>query len=110
MSEPAATTAGPPAERGRRGQPERAQRERGAAALERADVLGMLASYGDRASGEVAEELGSLEVTWLVAQVEQRYSVLLDLDDVAFATMSTVTGALDVLRAALPAGAGGGDG
>ena len=65
----------------------------------RADVLAMLASYGDREPDEVSEELGSLELTWLVAQVEQRYSVLLDLDDDEFAAMSTVTGAVDRLRA-----------
>jgi hypothetical protein len=61
----------------------------------------MLAGYGDRAAAEVSNELGSLEVTWLVAQVEQRYSVVLDLSDDVFAGMSTVTGAVDVLRAAL---------
>ena len=69
--------------------------------LRRDDVLAMLASYGDRRPDEVGEELGSLELTWLVAQVEQQYSVLLDLDDDVFASMSTVTGALDRLRAAL---------
>ncbi|MEN3356847.1 MAG: hypothetical protein V7637_829 [Mycobacteriales bacterium] len=69
--------------------------------LRREDVLAMLASYGDRRPDEVGEELGSLELTWLIAQVEQRYSVLLDLDDDVFASMSTVTGALDRLRAAL---------
>jgi hypothetical protein len=77
------------------------EREGAGTALGRADVLGMLASYGDRAPADVAEELGSLEVTWLVAQVEQRYAVLLDLDDDAFAAMSTVTGAVGVLRSGL---------
>lgn len=70
----------------------------------RADVLAMLASYGDRQPDEVSEELGSLELTWLVAQVEQRYAVQLDLDDDEFAAMSTVTGAVDRLRAALGSG------
>jgi hypothetical protein len=69
--------------------------------LRRADVLAMLASYGDRQPDEVSEELGSLELTWLVAQVERHYSVLLDLDDETFASMSTVSGALDRLRTAL---------
>jgi hypothetical protein len=68
---------------------------------DRDDVLVMLAGYGDRLPAEVGEELGSLELTWLVAQAEQRYSVLLDLSDDVFAAMGTVTGAVDVLRAAI---------
>ena len=68
---------------------------------DRADVLVMLASYGDREPEDVNEELGSLELTWLVAQAEQRYSVLLDLSDETFAGMGTVTGAVAVLRAAI---------
>jgi hypothetical protein len=68
---------------------------------DRADVLVMLASYGDREPQDVNEELGSLELTWLVAQAEQRYSVLLDLSDETFAGMGTVTGAVAVLRAAV---------
>lgn len=65
---------------------------------ERDDVLAMLARFGDRAPQEVSEELGSLELTWLVAQVEQRYDLVLDLDDEQFAGMTTVTRALAVLR------------
>lgn len=68
---------------------------------DRADVLAMLAGYGDRTPADVGEELGSLELTWLVAQVEQRYAVYLDLTDEAFTGMSTVTGAVDVLRTAI---------
>jgi hypothetical protein len=64
-------------------------------------VLTMLASYGDRRPQDVNEELGSLELTWLVAQAEQRYSVVLDLSDEVFAQMATVTGAVDVLRTAI---------
>jgi hypothetical protein len=67
----------------------------------RTDVLEMLAGYGDRRPDDVNEELGSLELTWLVAQAEQRYSVLLDLSDETFAGMGTVTGAVAVLRAAI---------
>ncbi|HVV19541.1 MAG TPA: hypothetical protein VHF06_08905 [Pseudonocardiaceae bacterium] len=73
----------------------------GRALPDRADVLAMLAGYGDRAPADVGEELGSLELTWLVAQVEQRYAVYLDLTDDAFTGMSTVTGAVDVLRTAI---------
>jgi hypothetical protein len=61
----------------------------------------MLAGYGDREPRDVNEELGSLELTWLVAQAEQRYSVLLDLSDETFAGMGTVTGAVAVLRSAI---------
>lgn len=65
---------------------------------ERADVVAMLAAYGDRSPSAVTEELGSLEVTWLVAQAEQRYGVMLDLSDEVFAGMTTVTAALAALR------------
>jgi hypothetical protein len=64
-------------------------------------VVAMLAGYGDRTPGEVDEELGSLELTWLVAAAERRYSVLLDLSDETFADMTTVTGAVAALRAAI---------
>ena len=67
----------------------------------RTDVLDMLAGYGERLAEDVNEELGSLELTWLIAQAEQRYSVLLDLTDEMFADMGTVTGAVTVLRAAI---------
>jgi hypothetical protein len=69
----------------------------------RTDVLDMLAGYGERLAEDVNEELGSLELTWLIAQAEQRYSVLLDLTDEMFAEMGTVTGAVTVLRAAIAA-------
>ncbi|HEX3588052.1 MAG TPA: hypothetical protein VHV74_00375 [Pseudonocardiaceae bacterium] len=68
---------------------------------DRGDVVRMLAGYGDRQPIEVGEELGSLELTWLVAAAEQRYAVLLDLSDEVFAGMTTVTGAVDVLRTAI---------
>ncbi|PWW52665.1 acyl carrier protein [Actinokineospora spheciospongiae] len=70
-------------------------------------VLAMVAGYRDRAPGEVGEKLDSLELTWLVAQVEQRYGVELELTDEVFAGMATVTGAVDALRAVLPAATGG---
>ena len=66
--------------------------------LGREDVVAMLARFGDRDPADVPEELGSLELTWLVDQVERRYGVLLDLDDDVFAGMSTVTGAVAVLN------------
>jgi hypothetical protein len=49
---------------------------------------------GDRAPDEVAEEIGSLELAWLVSQVEDRYHTTLELDDAALAQMMTVSGAV----------------
>ncbi|HEY2551092.1 MAG TPA: hypothetical protein VGI64_10995 [Streptosporangiaceae bacterium] len=65
---------------------------------QRSDVVAMLASYGDRESDQVPEAIDSLELAWLIHQIEQRYGVL-DVDDDMIARMSTVTGVLDVLRA-----------
>src|SRR5947199_334945 len=41
----------------------------------RDDVVAMLASYGDRPATAVRERIDSLELAWLVHQVEQRYGV-----------------------------------
>jgi hypothetical protein len=71
--------------------------------LDRADVVAMLAAFGDRRPDEVPEHLGSLEVAWLVHQVEQRYGVTLDLTDDELARMSTVSNVTDVLREAMTA-------
>jgi hypothetical protein len=65
--------------------------------LERSEVVAMLATYGDRRPEQVPEAIDSLELSWLIHQVEQRYGAL-DIDDDAIACMSTVTGAVDVLR------------
>jgi hypothetical protein len=65
--------------------------------LERSEVVAMLATYGDRRPDQVPEAIDSLELAWLIHQVEQRYGGL-DIDDDALARMSTVTGAVDVLR------------
>ncbi len=56
----------------------------------------MLASYGDRRPEQVPEAIGSLELTWLIHQIEQRHGEL-DIGDDALARMSTVTGAVEVL-------------
>ena len=73
---------------------------------DRRDVVEMLATYRDRAPEAVGERIDSLELAWLVHQVEQRYGVALDLDDDALARMSTVTGAVEVLGE-VTAGTGG---
>jgi len=56
----------------------------------------MLATYGDRSPDNVPEAIDSLELAWLLHQLEQRWGVL-DLDDDMVARMSTVTGVLGVL-------------
>jgi len=58
----------------------------------------MLATYCDRAPADIAEGIDSLELAWLVHQLEQHYGVPLDLDDEALARMSTVSGTLEVLQ------------
>jgi hypothetical protein len=62
----------------------------------RPDVVAMLATYGDRQPEEITEEISSLELAWLMHQIEQRYGVL-DVDDDTLTRMSTVTGAVEVL-------------
>ena len=56
----------------------------------------MLATYGDRDPEQVPEVIDSLELVWLIHQIEQRYGEL-EVDDDMLARMSTVTGVLDVL-------------
>jgi len=65
--------------------------------LERSDVVAMLATYGDRQPDQVPEAIDSLELAWLVHQIEQRYGAL-DVDDDTLARMSTVTSVVDVLK------------
>lgn len=64
---------------------------------QRSDVVAMLATYGDRQPEQVPETISSLELAWLLHQIEQRYGEL-DLEDDKFVQMSTVTGAVEVLR------------
>jgi hypothetical protein len=66
-------------------------------AVSRDEVIIMLASYGDRAPEQVRERIDSLELAWLLHQVEQRFSTTLDLNDDELIAMSTVDGAVDVL-------------
>lgn len=63
----------------------------------RDEVIQMLATYGDRTPDQVREKLDSLELAWLIHQVEQRYHAELDLDDEQILEMSTVDGAVAVL-------------
>ena len=63
---------------------------------QRSDVVAMLATYGDRQPDQVPEAIDSLELAWLIHQIEQRYGEL-DVDDDTIARMTTVTGVVDVL-------------
>ncbi len=65
--------------------------------IAREDVLSMLATYGNRTAADVRERIDSLELAWLIHQVEQRYGVELDLDDDVLARMSTVDNAVTAL-------------
>ncbi|MGW6919396.1 acyl carrier protein [Kitasatospora sp. NPDC054939] len=67
----------------------------------RADVLEMLAAFGQRAADTVPESLGSLELTWLIAEFEQRYDTVLELSDERFEAVRTVDEAVEVLREAV---------
>lgn len=69
--------------------------------LHRDEVVAMLAALGDRPGEEVGDAIGSLEVTWLITQVEQRYGVTLDLSDDQLNQMTTVSSAVTTLRDAL---------
>jgi acyl carrier protein len=62
---------------------------------------------GDRAPGEVTEEIGSLELAWLVSQVEDRYHTTLELDDAALEQMMTVSGAVATIHRMLEGAADG---
>ena len=64
---------------------------------QRSDVIAMLATYGDRQPDQVPEAIDSLELAWLIHQIEQRYGEL-DVDDDTIARMTTVTGVVDVLK------------
>ncbi|MFD5461956.1 acyl carrier protein [Kitasatospora sp. NPDC127059] len=68
---------------------------------DRAEVLTMLAAFGQRAADTVPEDLGSLELTWLIAEFEQRYRIRLDLDDEHFGAVRTVDDATELLRSAV---------
>ncbi|MFJ9518078.1 acyl carrier protein [Kitasatospora sp. NPDC101801] len=68
---------------------------------DRAEVVEMLAAFGQRAADSVPEALGSLELTWLTVEFEQRYGIELDLSDEQFEAVRTVDDAVAVLRGAV---------
>lgn len=67
------------------------------------DVIRMLAAFGDRAPSQVDDVVGSLEVTWLLAEIEQRYGVVVDLDADDMGAIQTVADATRVLGRAVAA-------
>jgi hypothetical protein len=70
-------------------------------APDRDDVIAMVASFGDRPAAEVGERIDSIQLAWLVHQVEQRYGMQLELDDAQYGRMGTISGAVEVLREAV---------
>lgn len=68
---------------------------------DRADVVAMLATLGERPVESVGERIDSLELAWLVHQVEQRYGLAVELGDEDLRRMSTVSDAVDVFREVL---------
>lgn len=64
----------------------------------RDDVVAMLAGLDGRSSDDVGERIESMELAWLVHQVEQHYGVRVELDEDHYHRMTTVSGAVDVLR------------
>ena len=63
----------------------------------RAEILSWLTGLGERPPG--AEPLDSMELAWLVHQVEQRYGV--ELDDDQLTRMTTVDDAVSVIAEVL---------
>jgi acyl carrier protein len=77
-----------------------------AAAPDRAEIVAILAAFGDRPPEEVPESVDSMELAWLVHQLEQRYELV--LGDEELARMETVADVLRVLGERLPAAPGTG--
>ena len=73
-------------------------------ALDRADVLEMLQPLTERATDPGRERLSSMEVAWLVHQVEQRYGLRLDLDDEQLGELRTVSDAVRLLGESVRSG------
>jgi len=63
----------------------------------RDEVIAILATLGDRPIEEVGDQIGSLELTWLVTQIERRYDIILDLSEEDLSRMMTVPGAVTAL-------------
>jgi acyl carrier protein len=69
--------------------------------LSREEVVTLLARFGNRPPEQVDEHLGSLELTWLIAQLEQEYDTAIELTEHQYASVRTVDEAVEVLSAVL---------
>jgi hypothetical protein len=69
-----------------------------AATHRRAEILLLLAGFGGRRPEQVPEALDSMELAWLIHQIEQRHNTRMDLDDAVLARMTTVSGVATVLN------------
>jgi len=68
--------------------------------LDRALLLSFLEGYADR-GGRTDESLDSMELSWLIYQVEHRLGVELDLDDDQLGSIEDISSAVEVLEAEL---------
>jgi hypothetical protein len=75
--------------------------------LRPSDITELLASFRAGTGRAGDEHIDSLELAWLLYQVEQRYGVELDLDDEQLVLMSTVADASKVFSEAIAGGGGG---
>jgi acyl carrier protein len=66
--------------------------------LSRDEVVTMLATFGSRSPDAVTERIDSLELAWLLNELDRRYGISLDPTDEVLDQMGTVTGAVEVLR------------
>ncbi|WP_406205725.1 acyl carrier protein [Kitasatospora sp. NBC_01560] len=64
-------------------------------------VRGLLAAYRERPAVDQPVQIDSIELAWLIHQVEQAFDTELDLDDDQLARMSEVSGAAAVLAEVL---------
>ncbi|GAA1970692.1 hypothetical protein [Kitasatospora viridis] len=71
------------------------------ARIDRDTVLDLLAGYRERPAAETTEQIDSIELAWLIHQVEQLHQVELDLDDDQLQRMSEAAGAAEVLNEVL---------
>lgn len=71
------------------------------APVTREEVRTLLARYGDRSPEQVDEHLGSLELTWLISQLEEQREIPIDLTERQFEQVQTVDDAVRVLSQVL---------
>ena len=65
----------------------------------RAEIVDWLSALGDRSPDEVRERIDSMELAWLVHQVEQRYAI--EFDDDQLDRIRTIDAAVAVIAEAL---------